>query len=59
MMNELNDDAEVEAEIIRRVADHWFIQGGQAQFGPLETPQNADEVISQILALVRKQLPPV
>jgi hypothetical protein len=44
-------------ETIRRVADHWFTQGGAAEFGPLENdgrePRNADELIAAILSAVR------
>jgi hypothetical protein len=38
-------------------ASHWFIQGGTAQFGDLaRQPQNADELISEILTAVRSRL---
>jgi hypothetical protein len=51
--------AAAEGETIRRVADHWFTQGGAAQFGPLEhdgrEPRNADELIAAILDAVRSR----
>lgn len=57
--------ARVEQRVMEHVVDHWFIQGGAAQFGELGSPQNADELVSAILARVRKregslaQTPPV
>lgn len=45
-----------EENVIERVIDHWFIQGGQSQFGELGNCCTADEVVSQILHRVRAQL---
>lgn len=42
------------------VLSHWFVQGGEAQFGPLRfdghEPQNADEFISALLTKLRKEI---
>ncbi len=40
--------------VIDQVKSHWFCQGGQAQFGAV-TGSNADEIVSRILSVVRKQ----
>lgn len=44
-------------ETLQVVLSHWFIQGGEAQYGKLlvvgREPQNADELVSAILARVR------
>lgn len=45
-----------ERELIAHVADHWFTQGGKAQFGALGQPTNPDELVSTILELVREKL---
>ncbi len=37
-------------------SSHWFAQGGASQFGALRDPKNPDELISDILTLVRAQL---
>lgn len=48
-------DARVEQRLIDQIVGHWFIQGGEAQFGELGSPHNADELISAILARVRSR----
>lgn len=44
-----------EGEVIRSVRDHWFIQGGEMQFGAIEG-NNSDEVIASILSAVRSNI---
>lgn len=45
-----------EADIIDHIKAHWFTQGGEAQFGPLDLPaENADGIVSAILEAVRKK----
>ncbi len=46
--------AEMEREVIDHVVAHWFTQGGEAQFGYIGRPTNADEVVSNILEAVRR-----
>jgi hypothetical protein len=46
-------------DAIDHVRVYWFIQGGAAQFGHISLEaSNADEIVSEILSLVRKQHPP-
>jgi hypothetical protein len=45
-----------EAETLAHIVAHWFIQGGESQFGPLDHPHNGDELISQILSRVRSSV---
>lgn len=48
---------ETERKVIAHIDTHWFIQGGEAQFGKLNfdnrCPANADELVSTILRVVR------
>lgn len=46
-----------EQAVIDHVVSHWFVQGGKATFGMIETkPANADELVSEILSLTRAKL---
>lgn len=62
---------EAEATVIAQVLAHWFTQGGEARFGSLSMPctignlkatrepENADELVSQILSLSPAPVSPV
>jgi hypothetical protein len=50
--------AENERETIEDILAHWHVQGGKAEFGPLEDCQNADELVSDILRVVRASRQP-
>lgn len=61
------DAAALQIEVARRLErrdewfadclDHWFVQGGAAQFGELDcASQNADGLIAAILEAVRRTL---
>ncbi len=46
----------IEAETLEAVRGHWFIQGGQSEFGELDDPDgcdSADTLVANILRLVR------
>lgn len=43
----------IELEMVQSACDHWFTQGGEAQFGPLSACLNTDELIASILHVVR------
>ncbi len=43
---------EADSDVIQSAIGHWFTQGGEDQFGPIEAT-NADELISAILRVVR------
>lgn len=40
---------------LENIKGHWFIQGGEAQFGSIRKASNPDEIIAAILRLVRAQ----
>lgn len=44
---------DIELATVQSACDHWFTQGGEAQFGPLSACLNADELIASILHVVR------
>src|SRR6188768_579652 len=38
------------------VRSHWFLQGGESQFGAIREASNPDEIVSQVLRHVRAAL---
>jgi hypothetical protein len=48
-----NPEGQLEAAVVEHAVAHWFTQGGH-EFGDIGQPTNVDELISAILAAVRR-----
>lgn len=46
-------------DTLQNVIGHWFIQGGESQFGELGECHSADELVAAILRAVRVKCPVV